>query len=198
MTQAALCQRLLTDALAQVNTPLAALGGQTGLITCAEFIGQAQRLAAQLPESTWVINLCENRYLFMLAFCAAILRGQTNLLPQNRAPATLEQLAAHYPGAYILHQGLDALPPGIAAHNMNQQSLVGDSATATPGFPLGQLTALAFTSGSTGQPKPNLKSWHTFIESSRINAQHMLPGEQATLYELATVPPQHMWGLETS
>lgn len=198
MTQAALCQRLLTDALAQVNTPLAALGGQTGLITCAEFIGQAQRLAAQLPDSTWVINLCENRYLFMLAFCAAILRGQTNLLPQNRAPATLEQLAANYPGAYILHQGLDALPPGIAAHNMNQESLVGEAATAIPGIPLDQLAAIAFTSGSTGQPKPNPKSWNTFIESSRINAQHMLPGEQATLYELATVPPQHMWGLETS
>lgn len=203
MTQAALCQRLLTDALAQVNTPLAALGGQTGLITCAEFIGQAQRLAAQLPDSTWVINLCENRYLFMLAFCAAILRGQTNLLPQNRAPATLEQLAASYPGAYILHQGLEQLPPGIAAHNMNQQSLVGDAATAIPGIPLDQLAAIAFTSGSTGQPKPNLKPWHTFIESSRINARHMLPPlsvgqSQPTIYELATVPPQHMWGLETS
>src|SRR5690606_961219 len=125
MTQAALCQRLLTDALAQVNTPLLALGQQTGLITCADFIGQAQRLAAQLPGSLpdsprpWVINLCENRYLFMLAFCAALLRGQTNLLPQNRAPATLEQLAANYPGAYILHQGLDQLPPGIPAHNMD-------------------------------------------------------------------------------
>ncbi len=198
MTQAALCQRPLTDALAQVATPLAALDHQTGLIHCAAFIGQAQRLAAQLPQSPWVINLCENRYLFMLAFCAALLRGQTNLLPQNRAPATLERLAQDYPGAYILHQGLDALPHSIAAHNLNEQSLLGDAATGIPEIPLDQLAAIAFTSGSTGQPKPNLKPWRTFVESSRINARHMLPTGLPVIYELATVPPQHMWGLETS
>src|SRR3546814_4967734 len=41
------------------------------------------RLAAQLPSARHAINLCENRYRFMLAFAAICVRGQTNLLPSN-------------------------------------------------------------------------------------------------------------------
>src|SRR5690606_7062595 len=60
------------------------------------------------------------------------------------------------------------------------------------------LAALAFTSGSTGHPKANPKTWRMLTASSQINAAHMLAGQQELCFQLATVPAQHMWGLETS
>ena len=53
------------------------------------------------------INLCEDRYRFLVAFCAAAVRGQTTLLPPSRAPAVVDQVRAQYPDSYCL--GDDAL-----------------------------------------------------------------------------------------
>lgn len=165
---------------------------------CADFLGHVQRLALALPEGKFAINLCENRYLFMVAFCAAILRRQTTLLPQNRAPGTRQRLLNDYPGAYILHDGITLESADGLALNVNEHNLLGAPADAVPRVELDFLAALAFTSGSTGQPKPNAKYWRTLVESSHINARHMLPADGSLCYTLATVPAQHMWGLETS
>jgi len=77
-----------------------------------------------------------------------------------------------------------------------------------PNIPLDQLVAISFTSGSTSESIPQLKYWRTVVESSVINQDYYMPpysssdpiDEEAsvTFYLLATVPPQHMWGLETS
>lgn len=198
--QLPLLERQLDDCFAQVNSPLPALHGLTGNIAVSEFIGQVLQLAAHLPEAGSVINLCDNRYLFTLGFCAALLRGQTNLLPQNRALATQQQLLDQYPHSYVLHDGLETLLDNCPQLNLNQLDLRAAAATAIPTIPADQLAAIAFTSGSTGQPKANLKPWHTFVTSSLMNAQAMLgDGYRDQLrFALATVPAQHMWGLETS
>ena len=41
-------------------------------------------VAAALPAGRHVVNLCEDRYRFLVAFCAVALRGQTTLLPPAR------------------------------------------------------------------------------------------------------------------
>lgn len=196
---APLCERALEEWIAEVQTPLAALDGITGRWRCADFLGHVQRLAQALPQARFAINLCENRYLFTVAFCAAILRRQTNLLPQNRAPGTQQRLLDDYPQAYILHDGaLDHLLEGAHHLNVNTLNLAGPPLQDIPEIELDFLAALAFTSGSTGHPKANPKTWFTLTVSSRINAAHMLAGQQALCFQLATVPAQHMWGLETS
>lgn len=196
---APLCERALDEWIAEVQTPLTALKGITGRWCCADFLGHVERLAGALPEAQFAINLCENRYLFTVAFCAAILRGQTNLLPQNRAAGTQQGLLAEYPQTYILHDGgVDHLVTDADHLNVNALNLIGPAATEIPQIRLDQLAALAFTSGSTGRPKANRKTWRTFVVSSRINAAHMLAGQQTLCFQLATVPAQHMWGLETS
>ncbi|MFC3114380.1 AMP-binding protein [Cellvibrio fontiphilus] len=198
--QLPLLERQLDDCFARINQPLSALGELTGTVRVDEFLGQVMHLAARLPEAEAVINLCDNRYLFTLGFCAALLRGQTNLLPQNRALATQQQLLDQYPRSYVLHDGLETLFDGCTQLNLNQQDLRAVAATAIPTIPADQLAAIAFTSGSTGQPKANLKPWHTFVTSSRMNAQAMLDDNyrDQLRFALATVPAQHMWGLETS
>lgn len=195
-----LLERRGDDCFARVSTLLPALGVQSAAIRVDEFIGQVKRLSAQLPEAGYTINLCDNRYLFTLGFCAALVRGQTNLLPQNRAPATQTLLREHYPDSYVLHDGLDNLIAPCPAFNLNQIDLRGEPECDVPQIPASQLAAIAFTSGSTGQPKANLKPWHTFVTSSRMNAQEMLGSDYRNRlrFALATVPAQHMWGLETS
>ncbi|MEX2497170.1 MAG: AMP-binding protein [Woeseia sp.] len=60
-----------------------------------------------------------------------------------------------------------------------------------------QLCAIAFTSGSTGVPKANLKYWRTLRAGAKSNAKLLL-GKSNAVNVLATVPPQHMWGMEMS
>ncbi|MEJ7747281.1 MAG: AMP-ligase, partial [Luteimonas sp.] len=47
-----------------------------GDITLSTFFAQVRGLAAQLPAGRHAINLCEDRYRFLLALCAAAVRGQ--------------------------------------------------------------------------------------------------------------------------
>lgn len=184
--------------IAHCTLPLAALGGELGTVRCADFIGQAQRLAEQLPAGKCAINLCENRYLFTLAFCAAIIKQQTTLLPQNRAEATQTSLFEQYAGAYVLHDGAALIAPNLPHLDINTLNLLGAPCRDIPQIDAEFLAAIAFTSGSTGQPKANLKPWRTLVESSQISARFMLPAGDQCYSVLATVPAQHMWGLETS
>ncbi len=184
--------------IAHCALPLAALGEQLGPVRCADFMGQALRLAEQLPAGKFAINLCENRYIFTLAFCAAIIKQQTTLLPQNRAEATQASLYQQYPEAYVLHDGIAVIAHTLPHLNINTLNLAGEPSRDIPQIYADFLAAIAFTSGSTGQPKANLKPWRTLVESSLINARFMLPAGDQCSSVLATVPAQHMWGLETS
>ncbi len=197
MQTAPLTTRKPDDCLAYVRTPLAALGDRTGGVRVDEFCGQVAALAARLPEARYALNLCDNRYLFMLSFCAAMVRGQSNLLPPNKALATQAALLTRYPGSYVLHDGVD-VAPGCRALDIGQLSLRAAAAGSIPSIGLDFPAAITFTSGSTGDAKPHLKPWRTFVVSTGINADHMLVRPQHLVSALATVPGQHMWGMETS
>jgi acyl-coenzyme A synthetase/AMP-(fatty) acid ligase len=193
-----LCLRNSDAWIAHCTLPLVARGGQIGPVLCADFIGQALRLAEQLPAGKFAINLCENRYLFTLAFCAAIIKQQTTLLPQNRAEATQASLFKQYADAYVLHDGAAVIAAGLPHLDLNTLNLSGTPCSDIPQIAADFLAAIAFTSGSTGQPKANLKPWRTLFEGSLINARFLLPAGGQCYSVLATVPAQHMWGLETS
>lgn len=171
------------------------------LVRAEHFIAHVRYLARCMPDHTYVINLCENRYLFTLVFCAAILKGQANLLPPNKKPLTQQRMQERYGDVYIAHDvNLDpTLLQQLPLFDLRSlPSFLDTPVFDIPSIPLSQLAAISFTSGSTGDSQPNLKNWRTIVESSRINARHMLQGMDQPLYQLATVPAQHMWGLETS
>ena len=79
---------LATTALAE---PLAWRAGKA--ISAGQFIAEATALAATLPDGR-PVNLCHDRYLFALGLAAALLRGQTSLMPPNALPDTLRQIPA--------------------------------------------------------------------------------------------------------
>ncbi len=106
-------------------------------------------------------------------------------MPPNRQQHTLEQLRAAYDDVYTV---------GEAGEEVFERG----SDTDIPRIPDEQHSAIAFTSGSTGSPTPNLKYWRTLRDGALSNVKTVLESQEGRLNVVATVPPQHMWGMETS
>ena len=165
-----------------------------GPVRVDQFIARAAALAKELPQRNYVINVADDRYRFLLGFCAAVIAGQCTLMPPNRQQQTLQQLAQDYPDCYSFgYAGIDTIecfnaPP----------SLPSSAAPSVPRIPDDRLCAIAFTSGSTGKSMPNRKYWRTIRISAESNLSLLPDADDAVMSLLATVPPQHMWGFETS
>lgn len=202
--KAALINRQADDSIAWLCQPLAPLAKHVGAVSAKQFLAHAQSLAEQLPQeqaaTPHCINLCANRYLFMVAFCAAIIRQHTNLLPANKNPNTQTRLAQRYSEPYIVHDGLSELADNIKTIDLLELDLSQSPTTDfnIPDIDFEQIAAITFTSGSTGESAAIIKTWHTFVASTEINKRYMLPNQDDVFYHLATVPSQHMWGLETT
>ena len=76
-------------------------------ITYGRFLSDVGALADLLPEKPTVINLADDRYRFLVGFAAALVRGQTTLLPPSRAPGALAQIAQEYSNSYCLVDGTE-------------------------------------------------------------------------------------------
>lgn len=164
-----------------------------------QFLWHVQSVASALPEGRFAINLCDDRYLFLVALCAVIVREQTNLLPSNKNPETQQRLAERYANSYVLSDGQLSLSEHVPAFDISEVEWPSElGSCAMPMVELEHLAVISFTSGSTGEAKANLKTWRTLVESTKINSRYMQPNDQDVFYHLATVPGQHMWGLETS
>ena len=185
------------------TNPARALAWRDGQpVSAAQFLAHVRQVAAQLPTANAAINLCEDRYAFLVAFCALVLRGQSNLLPSSRAPQAVDEVMSAHPGCYVLgDQPLDPMPP-----NYRQlPPLTTEAGTIDPvgsasieQIPAEQIAAIGYTSGSTGIPKPNLKTWGSFHASNHGNLSMLQANVGDTFHLVATVPPQHMYGMEMS
>ncbi|MBD9370614.1 AMP-binding protein [Xanthomonas sp. XNM01] len=168
--------------------------------TLEEFLGHVRGVAAGLPGARHVVNLCEDRYRFLVAFCAAALRGQTTLLPPSRAPEVVLATMATHGDAYCLGDDPGLLPEALAETQRRLLPPVLPSEEgAAPLLATDWPVAIGYTSGSTGQPQAHVKTWASFITSTAQNlaALQDLWG-QAQPQVVATVPPQHMYGMELS
>ncbi len=168
-----------------------------GDIDLARFRREVRAVAATLPAATHAINLCEDRYRFLVAFCAAAVRGQTTLLPSSRAAAVVDEVLAAHPGSYCLgDRPLLPQPPHYRCLPAILPQVDGDPLT----IEADALVAIGFTSGSTGQPRANPKHWRAFEASTAQNLAALadLLDRHGSTHLVATVPPQHMYGMEMS
>ncbi|MGH7002140.1 MAG: AMP-binding protein, partial [Stellaceae bacterium] len=160
-----------------------------------QFLRDIASLAARLPPHKYVLNLCTDRYRFMVGFAAAMCRQQISLLPPSDAPGVLKTLAADYPDLYALTDTLRPPFPSVVYPDRFEDD------GALPNMPLlpgGQPALILFTSGSTGRPKAVPKSWGALVRSARAAGDRFgLPQlGRATL--IGTVPHQHSYGLEST
>ena len=165
-----------------------------GAVPLSRFLAQVRGVAAALPEARHAINLCEDRYRFLVALCAAAVRGQVTLLPPSRAAEVVAQIRRAYPDSLCI---CDA--DGVA-DTWRMPASLPERAGPVPCVDDAALAVVGFTSGSTGTPLANRKTWGSFRASTAQNlvALRDLWPEHAAAHVVATVPPQHMYGMELS
>jgi acyl-coenzyme A synthetase/AMP-(fatty) acid ligase len=187
-------------ALLYADTPGRVLAWHEGEpVSAAQFLAHVRQVAAVLPSAGAAVNLCEDRYAFLVAFCAIVLRGQANLLPSSRAPQAVDEVMAAHPGCYALgEQALDPAPAGYHRLPPLSAQPADDDATGWPQIPAEQVVAIGYTSGSTGTPSANPKTWRSFHASNAGNLAMLRAAVGTEFTVVATVPPQHMYGMEMS
>ena len=165
-------------------------------VSVARFLAEVERVAALLPAGSHVLNLCEDRYRFMVVFAAALLAGKTSLLPPNRTEKALAQVAAAHPGCGGV---TDAPLPPFDAPLLAYPEIpaFARGPARVPTLDADQPAAIVFTSGSTGEPQPNLKRWGKLAHGARAEGA-ALGLSDGGFHVVGTVPPQHMYGLEST
>ncbi len=166
-------------------------------ISAQRFLTDVISLAKRLPAHSYVLNLCNDRYRFVVGFAAAMLRGQISLLPPSHTPDLIERLSGHYAGLYCLTDGAHGIG-SLQTMSYPNLSEVGLMQTPMPEIPATQVAAIVFTSGSTGNPMPNEKTWGAISLSVTAEASRLGILNRGDLTLLGTVPPQHMYGFEST
>ncbi|MGI4951647.1 MAG: AMP-binding protein [Janthinobacterium lividum] len=184
------------------------------------FLRHAHALAAQITAlqpgpGGQLVNLCRDRYAFAVAFAAGLILHRTSLL--NADLATLGDTVFGTGQACLvladmpIATALPVLQVAIASHPPNAPP------AENPAIPADHLAAIVFTSGSTGQPVAHRKVWAELVARSRAAALQFGPDDTtlrvvpddttSRVVSTATpltgtiigmVPPQHMYGFETT
>jgi acyl-coenzyme A synthetase/AMP-(fatty) acid ligase len=166
-------------------------------MTYGRFLSDVEALADLLPEKPTVINLADDRYRFLVGFAAALVRGQTTLLPPSRAPVALAQVAREYSNSYCLVDGTEQVEP-LPSYQIPKCTGRPTGTAKVPQIPIDHLAIVAFTSGSTGRPHPHSKTWGSLVAVARSTGARLGLKSSDQMTVVATVPHQHMYGLEAS
>ncbi len=162
------------------------------------FLTDVFSLSRTLPNSPRILNSCNNRYRFLVGFAAALIKGQTNILPPNKTPKGLQYIASQFPEIYCLTDDKNQKKFGIPILQYPSKIAPLVKSLNIPKIATSHLAAIAFTSGSTGVPQPHLKSWDSMLKIARNTAHRLIDVNLKETTIVSTVPPQHMYGLETS
>jgi acyl-coenzyme A synthetase/AMP-(fatty) acid ligase len=171
-------------------------------ISTARFMADVAAQATVLPPTGPAVNLCVDRYRFAVTLAAALQRGHMSLLPPNALPDTLARLQAAHAGAYAIVDGGDAVPPGLTMPIVADPGRQAGPHPAPAPIPAHLPAACLLTSGSTGEPTPHVKTWAVLwanmAGAARRLSQALGLQRLDGLTFVATVPPQHSYGLESS
>ena len=167
-------------------------------ILVRQFLADVERVGAALGQRGHVLNVCSDRYHFAVGLAASLVRGLVSLLPSTRTPEVIAQLRRFAPDAFCL---TDEAECDIELPRVRFPALPDAPPAAAPAVPridAGRRAAWVFTSGSTGAPVPHEKTFGRMLECMRVEATRLGLGDGRSYAVVATVPPQHMYGLEAS
>jgi acyl-CoA synthetase (AMP-forming)/AMP-acid ligase II len=164
-------------------------------ISAGQFLHDVARVADALPAAGHILNFCADRYRFAVVLCAAVSRGQLTLLPPTTTPNVIRSMRDFAPDAYYVSDDPAVrvelprceLPPATPGRREPGE---------VPRVPGDRVAACVFTSGSTGEPAPHFKTWGGLLRDVSGEARRLDIGPGHAI--LGTVPPQHMYGLEST
>jgi acyl-coenzyme A synthetase/AMP-(fatty) acid ligase len=177
--------------------PFAVVAYRAGeAVSARQFLADVFRVAAALPPGGHVLNVCADRYRFTVGFAASLVSGKVSLLPSTHTPEVIRQLTVFAPDVFCLTDD-----PKCAIDLPQTQLPEGPASSEdfpVPAIDSGQLAAYVFTSGSTGTPLPYKKTWGRLLRCVHDGASRLglFDGRSHTI--VGTVPPQHMYGFESS
>lgn len=171
------------------------------------FLGDVARLRALLPANRHVLNVCSDRYRFMVGLAAAMCADKISLLPSTHTPESVRQMRAFAADVFCLADGDVAIdlptlryPDDTGADTPPNDVTATTTATVSeiPLLPADRIVAYVFTSGSTGTPVGHAKRWGALVGSVQAAARRLdiSAADHCTL--VGTVPPQHMYGFEST
>lgn len=172
-------------------------------ITAWRFLADVERMAAKLPDLKNAVNLCEDHYLFLVGMAAAWTRGQQVLLPPSRSPEAVSGVIGEHGEAYCLLDEAGARYDAVRSQRTTPQRYVESEEPVSIGeYRVPQLEAdlaavTLYTSGSTGSPVGHRKRWRELAEGVRLTGVQLGRDKAPGTDIVATVPAQHMFGLET-
>lgn len=201
-----------------LNSPV--IYHQNRAISLGELLESVDYLCEIIPVHQHLLNLYEERYYFLLGFLVGLKQQSLSLFPSTITDHVLCHLSSQYSDILVLS---DKKTSPAQFENFDLKDLLKDmdfsdySSTGKaieqshsskilavlPDISLTREVAVIFTSGSTGEPKPYIKQWGDLT----VAAQHLSEqlfintslSEESILHALlATVPAQHMYGLEVS
>ncbi len=167
----------------------------TGPRRVRDFLADAEALAARLPAGHALLNLCHDRYRFAVGFAAGLLRGMTSLQPSSQSPETFRRLAADFPDLVALCDD-PVETPELSLFDF-PLLVRGRSTPTIPQIAVDHLAAILFTSGSTGLPQAQKKTWGKLVLNGRAGAQ-ALGLDRRPHVLVGTVPVQHSYGFEST
>ncbi len=169
-----------------------------GPVSRAEFLRDVLALAAQIPDTGHVLNLCKDRYWFAASLFASIVRGTLSVLPNSIAPEIIAGLQHDFPDLVCL--GDQPLAPHQLPYlqvSSCRDNLSADVPTV-PRIPGERSIIHVYTSGSTGKPERHTKTFGRIYQCITAEARRMWAATNGSCAVLGTVPFQHMYGLEST
>ena len=167
-------------------------------VTLRQFLADVNYTRLLLRPGRHLLNTCQDSYHFMVTLAAAMAAGKTSLLPSTYTTGSVKKIIDFAPDLFCLgDDGNDMGLPYLAFPTFLPDAPV-DSSPAIPRLDASLPVAYVFTSGSTGTPVPHLKTWGNLVHSVRAEAQRLGLLDGRTYTVVGTVPPQHMYGFEST
>jgi acyl-coenzyme A synthetase/AMP-(fatty) acid ligase len=168
-----------------------------GAVTRQQFLAEVSQLVALLPAGAHMLNMCADRYRFSVGLAAAIVAGKVSLLPSTHTPGVVREIRAFAPDVFCLTDSPSCAVELPQLHYPVMDTSQSDAFTV-PQIDGKQLIAVVFTSGSTGAPQPHRKTWGALVSSVQAEALRLGLPHNAPCTVIGTVPPQHMYGFEST
>jgi len=120
-----------------------------------------------------MLNVTADRYQFAVGLGAALLRGQTNLLPPNHTPDIVARLHSLFPSTYCIADDPARLAPLPSIPVPAGHAPIDTSPQFLQPIAPETLAAHVLTSGSTGDPVPHPKQWSLLTRNIEAGARRL-------------------------
>lgn len=173
-------------------------GREASCIDVQTFLADVAHLQALLPAGRHVLNVCNDRYRFMVGLAAAMCADKISLLPSTHTTESVRQMRGFAADVFCLADSDVAIDLPLLRYPEMARANATDLPTVVPTLPADRIVAYVFTSGSTGTPVPHAKRWGALVGSVQAAARRLQLSATDRCTLIGTVPPQHMYGFEST